>query len=99
MVGVSRFLIQDFWPVMAKDFMALMTPTDRTVPHSATRYVGVSHSDCYFNRMLLHLAHRPIAVFRPWIQSFRGISDIADLVINCRSKEVQGSTIEVEASS
>ena len=31
-VSVSRLLIQDFWTVMSKDFMALMTPNHQTVP-------------------------------------------------------------------
>ena len=32
LVSVSRFLLQDFWTIMSKNFMALMTPTNRTVP-------------------------------------------------------------------
>ena len=32
LVSVSRFLLQDFWTIMAKDFMALMTPSNQTVP-------------------------------------------------------------------
>ena len=32
LVSVSRFLLQDFWTIMSRNFMALMTPTHRTVP-------------------------------------------------------------------
>ena len=32
LVGVSRLLIQDFWTVMSKDFMALMTPNHQALP-------------------------------------------------------------------
>ena len=32
LVSVSRFLLQDYWTIMSKNFMALMTPNNRTVP-------------------------------------------------------------------
>ena len=30
LVSVSRFLLQDFWTIMSKNFMALVTPNNRT---------------------------------------------------------------------
>ena len=38
LVSVSKFLLQDFWTVMSKNFMALMTPINRTVLLSGKAY-------------------------------------------------------------
>ena len=32
LVSVARFLLQDFWTIMSRNFMALMTPTCKAVP-------------------------------------------------------------------
>ena len=32
LVSVSRFLMQDFWTVVSKEFMALMTPNHQSGP-------------------------------------------------------------------
>ena len=46
LVSVARLLLQDFWTVMAKDYMALIDPTGNPVPIVRQGNTGVLDTDC-----------------------------------------------------
>ena len=93
LVSVSRFLLQDFWTVMSRDFMALITPTGLPVPivrqgtlvYLTPTVIPFSSSDAPKSELEINSLMAEIDLTALDVE-LRGVTDIADLAYDHVSK-------------
>ena len=85
LVSVARFLLQDFWTIMSRSFMALMTPTQKIVPiirqgtlvYMTPSVVPYCESDCNMTEAQVNALMSDVDLHDCDIE-LRGITDVAD---------------------
>ena len=85
LVSVARFLLQDFWTIMSRNFMALMTPTCKAVPivrqgtlvYLTPTIVPYKDSDCRYTEAHISSIMSDLDLEDCDVE-LRGITDVTD---------------------